>query len=360
MITFLNRKYSKKAQFVISILLVMVVGIISFFSANFIGYRVVALLLMVTVSLLAMVFEIFPVLMAALLSAIIWNFFFIPPIFTFHINNAEDVLMFLMYFVIASVNAVFTAKIRQQEKKVKDKEQKEATIRLYNTLLNSLSHELRTPIATIIGAVDTLKENNINLSKANQTQLLSEIDIASIRLNRQVENLLNMSRLETGTLQLHFDWCDVNELVYNTIQKISENPIKQTIVFKPQENLPFFKLDGGLIEQVLYNIIHNAIHYTPEDSTICITTDLHNDHCIIAISDNGQGFLANEIPLAFDKFYRLPHSKTGGVGLGLSIAKGFILAHHGSIQLENNENGGAKFTIQIPAQTSYINHLKNE
>ncbi len=105
-----------------------------------------------TVSFIAMSFEILPVLVAAVLSAVIWNFFFIPPVYTFHINNAEDVSLFSFYFFIALVNTVLTFNIREAEKKARDKEEKENTIKLYNTLLNSLSHELRTPVSIIIAS----------------------------------------------------------------------------------------------------------------------------------------------------------------------------------------------------------------
>ncbi len=126
----------------------------------------------------------------------------------------ESCQAFFMYFFIAVINAVLTFKIRKEESKSRDKEEKENTIRLYNTLLNSLSHELHTPIATIIGAVDTLKDNKDKISTSNQNELLNQIDMASMRLRRQVENLLNMSRLETGILKLNMDWCDTNELNY--------------------------------------------------------------------------------------------------------------------------------------------------
>ncbi len=324
------------------------------------GYKVVALILLLTVSLVAMLFDILPVLCAAVLSALIWNFFFIPPIYTFHINNTEDLLMFLMYFVIALVNAVMTFKIREQETKVRDKEEKENTLRLYNTLLNSLSHELRTPVSTIIGAVDTLKESKDKLSVSNQAELLSQIDTASIRLNMQVENLLSMSRLETGILKLHKDWCDTSELIFSVIQKLAASNFNHNIVFNPNENLPLFKLDAGLLEQVLHNILINAIQYTPDNSVIKIDVAYLDENCVITISDNGSGFPENEIQFVFDKFYRLPNSKTGGSGLGLSIVKGYVEAHNGIIMLENNKEGGAKFTITIPAETSFINNLKNE
>lgn len=265
-----TRKYSKKNQYLISILLIALTAVLCFFSVDFIGYRAVALILLVVVSLNAILFDIFPVLLSALLSALIWNFFFIPPTLTLHIGTPEDGLMFLMYFVIASINAVLTYKIREVERKERDEEEKAKAIKLYNTLLNSLSHELRTPISTIIGAIDTIKDNQTKISENNRYELYSEIEIASNRLNRQVENLLSMSRLEAGFIQPKKDWCDLNELVFTTIKDNKDEANNHKIEFNPNENLPLFKLDSGLTEQILYNLIHNAIQHTPENSTIKI------------------------------------------------------------------------------------------
>lgn len=330
-----------------------------FYVSPYIGYKVVALILLMTVSVIAMLFEILPVLIAAILSSLIWNFFFIPPKFTFHISNAEDVLMFSLYFVIASVNAVLTIKIRQAERKARDKEDKEKSIKLYNTLLNSLSHELRTPISTILASVDTLKENYLQLPHDMQLDLLSEIDIASLRLNRQVENLLNMSRLESGILTLKKDWCDINELIFQTLQKCIASDTK-TILFEPNEALPLYKLDIGLMEQVLINLLNNAILYTPVHAIINIEALSENEMLVLKIKDNGNGFPEALMAFAFDKFYRLPNTNISGSGLGLSIVKGFVEAHNGTITLENNLEGGATFIIQILTETSYIKNLNNE
>jgi two-component system, OmpR family, sensor histidine kinase KdpD len=354
-----TRKLSPIYQHLISVAIIFITFLTCFLSSQFIGYKTVALILLMTVSLLAMLFDILPVLIASILSALIWNFFFIPPIFTFHINNAEDLLMFLLYFFIALVNAVLTFKIRKEEKKVRDKEEKEKTIKLYNTLLNSLSHELRTPISTIIGAVDTLKENKGEISEANQTVLLNQIDIASIRLNRQVENLLNMSRLETGMLKPKFDWYDINELINSIIQKLDESDA-QKIIFEQNESLPLFKFDRGLIEAVLQNLVHNAINYTPNSSSIKIEVLNDSANCYIHVIDNGKGIPESEINFLFDKFYRLPDTKTGGSGLGLSIVKGFVEAHNGKVKVKNNTLGGATFTLLLPIESTYINKLKNE
>lgn len=346
-------------QYLISILLIFVISIFCFFASHFIGYRITALLLLVSVSIIAMLFEIMPVLVSSILSALIWNFFFIPPLFTFHIGNTEDTLMFLLYFIIAMINGVLTIKIRKVEKKARDEEEKEKTIKLYNTLLNSLSHELRTPIATILGSVDILKDNRDKLSLNSQNELLHEIDIASLRLNRQVNNLLSMSRLESGMLRPKLDWCDLNDLINSEISRYSE--LEQSrLIFATNDSLPLFKLDGGLLEQIIHNLIHNAIVYTTDDVKITIEVKHYDGSCLISVSDNGIGFPEKEITLVFDKFYRLPHSKAGGSGLGLSIVKGFVEAQNGSIQLENNPTGGAHFLVSLPADTSYINNLKHE
>jgi two-component system sensor histidine kinase KdpD len=266
-----------------------------------------------------------------------------------------------MYFVIALVHAVLMYKIRQVQKLAHEKEERANTFKLYNTLLNSLSHELRTPIATIIGASDNLLTSNGKLSEQNKQSLLSEISVASLRLNQQVENLLNMSRLESGAIQIKKDWCDVNELVYTSIHRLGDNLKHHVWDIEIPDNLPLFKLDEGLMEQVLFNLIFNAVTYTPEASTIIIKV-VCKDHayCVITVEDNGKGFPPEEIGRVFDKFYRLKYSKTGGTGLGLSIAKGFVEAHNGTITLENAPLGGALFTIIIPSEISYVNELKNE
>jgi two-component system sensor histidine kinase KdpD len=346
-------------QFFVSILSVLGIAIICFLTVDFIGYKAVALVLLVVVSLLAILLDFLPVMMAALLSALILNYFFLSPRYTFHIRETEDLLMFLMYFLVAMVNAVLTHKIKSQEKKVRDREEKEKTIRLYNTLLNSLSHELKTPISAIIGATDTLKEQEAELSPQFKSTLLNEIETAGHRLNKQVENLLNMSRLESGMLKIKKDWCDIHELILMAIQKL--DPLQRhRVKYDSGIAQPFFKVDPGLLEQVVYNILQNAIHYTPADKQVHVNV-VHDDHSLtITISDQGPGFPAQDIHRIFDKFYRLPETKTGGIGLGLSIARGFTEAHGGKITVENLSTGGSQFIIHIPSETSYLNYIKNE
>lgn len=355
-----TRNLSKQNQYALSIGLIVIASVISYLFVDVIGYRAVGLILLLAVSIAAMLFDIIPVLLSAFLSALIFNFFFIPPVFTFHISTAEDVLTFSMYFIIALINGVLTMKIRQFESKKRDEEEKEKTISLYNTLLNSLSHELRTPISTVIGAIDTIVDNGEKLSESNKKELYSEISNAGNRLNRQVENLLNMSRLDAGTLKPTFDWFDVNELVFNVINELDNEVDRNRIVFKTNEKLGLVKIDGGFLEMILHNLIYNAIQHTSKTTTILIDANYIDDDLNIDISDNGLGFPKDEIQFVFDKFYKIHGTGTGGTGLGLSIVKGFVEAMSGKIILKNKAVGGAHFNITIPVKITSLNLLENE
>jgi two-component system, OmpR family, sensor histidine kinase KdpD len=356
---FPNRKYKIQLQIVWSLSLVLCISLICFLSKEVIGYRIVAMILLVVVSVLAMLFDIIPVLLAAILSAIIWNFFFIPPLFTFHIGSTEDLLMFFLYFIIALINAVLTNQIRKEEQKSRDKEEKEKTLKLYDTLLNSLSHELRTPVATILSSVDILKENE-QISPKNREEILNEIDVASVRLNGQIENLLNMSRLESGMLKLGYDWEDISDLIYAIIHKIQVGNKNTPIVFQAESKLPLCKVDAGILEQILFNLLQNARQYSPINTKIYIRSWISSETLHISIQDEGPGVPEELIGHIFDKFYRVSNTKSGGIGLGLAIVKGFVEAHNGNITVENTSPSGLKFLITIPVEVSYINNLKNE
>jgi two-component system, OmpR family, sensor histidine kinase KdpD len=351
---------SLRNQYYVSIAVVILTALLCYPLSILIGYRAVALLLLVAVSSTAMVFEIFPVLVAATLSALIWNFFFIPPRFTFHIGDAEDWLLFAMYFLISLLHAVLTFKIRIAEKMNREKEEKVRSIHLYNTILHSLSHEMRTPLSTLLGSVETLKEEDQKLTTLQKNELYGQISQSGEQLNRQVENLLNMSRLQNGMMILNKEWCDVNDLIRGVIYKLNKEIGQHRIIFKPNDDLPLFKLDIGLIEQVLLNLLHNALKYTFAESTINIRASVTENQGILEIEDNGAGYPDDILNNAFAIFQRGKNAKKGGLGLGLSIAKGVVDAHDGTIKIGNLETGGAFCRITVPCEFSYIGNLTLE
>jgi len=349
---FFNRPGTGR-QYLYSIIIVIAISLLCFGLSEFIGYRVVAFILLLTVSLLAVMFDILPVLLSAALSAFIWDFFFIPPRFTIHVDTTEDTILLIMYFVIAMISGVLTYKIRQIEKAARLKEERANSVKLYNTILNSLSHELRTPIATIIGATDNLQSNQ-NLSATNKEQLISEISKASLRLNQQVENLLNISRLESGHIKPKNDWCDIEELIYEVVRRVEENGSNRKIGVSINNNVPLCYLDKGMLEQVTYNLLNNAIIHTDSKTKIDISASCYADLLELIIEDDGKGFTETEMKDVFHKFSRNKNQKTSGSGLGLSIVKGFTEALGGNVELRKGDAGGAKFTITIPVKTSYL------
>ncbi|ADQ79693.1 integral membrane sensor signal transduction histidine kinase [Paludibacter propionicigenes WB4] len=338
-------------QVVISNLSVVLVALICYASLNYIGYHSVALLLLATVSVLSIFFTIYPVLSAAAMSAIIWDFFFIPPHFTLHITNSEDALLLLMYFVIALTSGILTSKVRELEKQEFLKEERSHTLRLYKTLFDSISHELRTPIATIVGASDNLLQNDVKIAEKDKLELVDQISVAAFRLNRLIDNLLNMQRVESGMLEIKPDWCEVSELINSPVNRLKNELVGHNVEVNIQPEMPIVRIDFGLIEQSVFNLLHNEVLYTQPDSTISINASYDGKNLIITIADNGKGFSEEELKLLFTKFYRISVNKTGGTGLGLSIVKGFVEAHNGTVKVENNTPNGAKFTIVIPVET---------
>jgi len=350
---YLFNTLDKPRQYLLSIGIVLMMAAICFGLSEFIGYRVAALLLLFTVSLLAITFDILPVLLCAVLSAFIWDFFFIPPRFTIHAETTEDNILLIMYFIIAMISGVLTYKIRQVEKIARLKEERANSVKLYNTILNSLSHELRTPIAAIIGATDNLRTNPY-LTQENREQLLLEISKASLRLNQQVENLLNISRLQSGHIQPKYDWCDVEELIYQVAQTVEENNANRKINISVRAGLPLCSLDKGMLEQIIYNLLNNAAIHTPQNCRIDISATCHTDLLQLIIEDGGQGFKDINPKDVFHKFSRDNHTRTAGSGLGLSIVKGFTDALNGSVSFEKSNFGGAKFILSIPVKTTHF------
>jgi two-component system sensor histidine kinase KdpD len=491
-------------QYLITSLLVVLSSAGFYLLKDLIGYQVISFALLFLVSILALFYGTGPILLAATLSALIWDFFFIPPPLTLHIEQPVDVMMLIMFFIVALLNGILTSRVRRQEKKTRIREERTHALyqltrelttgsgidevtkigvryiqkyfnldcaiilkndfnqlnnkvqndtkvklsenelsiaawvykhsakagkhtdtlpstdytfypltgnnnstgviaikhskpftqgeeqfweaflsqisgkyereflrdaarkayilnesdKLYKTLFNSISHELRIPVATIMGATDTLLMQSY--PEDTRRKLYSEINTASIRLNRLIENLLNMSRLESGQISPRSDWCDVHDLA----NKVADNLEQELLPFKLStvipSDMPLVYIDFGLIEQVLNNLVLNATQNAMAGTNIRLKFFFDQGALTIQVMDRGKGFPASELPSVFDKFYRGKDSKAGGTGLGLSIVKGFVEAQGGNVIAENRKNGGAIFTIKIPVKSSEMDKLNKQ
>jgi two-component system, OmpR family, sensor histidine kinase KdpD len=491
----LPKTQSGVRRYILSALIVCIVAAICYPFSSVLGYQTVALILLLVVTVLPLIFGPGPVLLAAIISPVIWNYLFVPPKFTFFITRSEDILMFVMFYIIAFVTGVLTTKIRQREKTVLGREERavalynladdlskaknleevidksvmnlknvfnseiaflifdelknklsetgqsehvkisekefsvaqwvftnkkraghytdslpsaefiyyplsgprgiygviglkmkdeilfreketllesfikqtgaavereflnegankalllEESEKLYKTLFDSISHELKTPIAAIMGASSFLIHSQSSNGSDTQNQLYEEINTATNRLNRLVENLLDMARLESGRLIPNIKTCDANDLFNSVLNNFEDENKTHEINTDVQSGFPFIDVDFVLMEQALKNILQNAIIYTSRDSKIELQATYDEEHIYIMISDNGKGIPERNLEHIFDKFYRVDNNISGGTGLGLSIAKGIVEVHKGTINVSNKKTGGLKFIIKIP------------
>jgi two-component system sensor histidine kinase KdpD len=486
-------------QYLLAAIIILGVSLACVPLARLIEYKTISYIILFAVSLLPLRMGRGPVLLGAALGALSWDFLFIAPIYTFSIGHIEDVLMLLVFFIVATVSGTLSARVRERERAVRQREMRssalfaltkdlssahsqdeviQATIanikkffnadaavflgdadgdishqahtasswkpdekefsvaawtywnekkagkhtdtlpfaqatyysmsgprypvgvigvrvlqneklgidqeillenfiaqiasaverellnevtkksiavaeseRLYKTLFNSISHELRTPIAAIMGASENLLAGQESPAVGTTKELSTEIHIAAERLNRLVANLLDMTRLESGMIQPKLDWCDVRDIINVTVRGLEQELVHHPITIEVQEGLPLVKLDFGLMEQALTNLIYNATVHTPAETAIEINAHIDDDRCIITVADNGLGIPVSDLKRVFEKFYRAEGTAAGGTGLGLPIAKGFIEAHRGTLSVRNRTSGGAEFTIELPIES---------
>ena len=228
------------------------------------------------------------------------------------------------------------------------------TDKLRTALLSSLSHDLRTPLASIMGAATTLQEQGSRLETPARTELVATIREETDRLNRFVRNLLDMTRIEAGALQPRRDWVDTHELVGSAVARARGRLADRTLKIDVARDLPLIRVDFALFEQVLFNLLDNAAKYSPAGSTVRIGARREGSTIAIAIEDDGIGIAPGDLERVFDKFYRATGGdrQAAGTGLGLSICRGIVEAHGGTIAaLSPRANGhGTMVEIRLPVE----------
>ncbi len=346
------RPFAPLRQYFTAVTAVVALIVASWLLTPLTGYGAISLIFLLGVLLAGMVLDRGPVLLVAALSALSWNFLFIPPLFTFHIAKAEDALTFATYFIIAITVGGLTAQLRAREHLAAQVQVAQESERLRKTLLDCVSHELKTPLAAIGAASQELVRAAPNVQNTETLQqLASEIHDGSRRLNRVVNNLLDMNRLESGVIRLKQEWCDVRELLQSAVAIERESLGDRAVRLDVPENIPLALLDYTLIEQAVAKLLANAASHASSKSPIEVDARYQNDRLAVSVSDRGPGLPFDSEQL-FEKFYRGDDRKAGGLGLGLSIARGFVEAHGGQLTAENRDGGGARFTIDLPVRAT--------
>lgn len=244
-----------------------------------------------------------------------------------------------------AIEAARLATEAQQMQLLRDRE------KLQSALLNSISHDLRTPLVSIAGALSTLKDNTLMLTEAARQDMVEGAWQDVQRLNRTVANLLDMTRLQSGMIRLQLNWFHVQELIANTRTQLKDRLATHQLVVDVPSDLPLIEIDLTLMVQVMVNLLDNAVKYSSEDTTIEITARYTDDTLWIEIADEGIGIPDADLPYIFDRFYRADlNGGIGGTGLGLSICEGIVATHHGTITAENRPTGGTVFRVTLPLQ----------
>jgi len=225
----------------------------------------------------------------------------------------------------------------------------EESERLRAALFNSISHDMKTPLASILGAVSSLVDDGDLYNADQKASLLMSIRRGALRMNRVVINLLDMARLESGYMRLHTDWCDIQDIIGVTLRENRDILQDHYVKVEIPETIRLIKVDYGLIEQVLTNLLHNAVKYSPAQSEVLVRVVEEKDKLMVSVTDQGKGIAAADEERIFDKFYRLQSpGNVSGSGLGLSICRGIIEAHGGRIWARSGSDEGATLNFTLP------------
>jgi two-component system sensor histidine kinase KdpD len=223
--------------------------------------------------------------------------------------------------------------------------------RLRQALLTSISHDLKTPLASVLGAASTLRDLSSKLSEAEKADLLATVIDESERLNRFIANLLDMTKLEAGAIVPNGARHDLGEIVGSALRRAGKILTRHPVKLELAPDLPLLELDAVLFEQVLFNLLDNAAKYAPDDTAITIRAARDTDSVLLQILDEGDGIPPADLEQVFDKFYRVQKGDhvRAGTGLGLAISRGFIEAMHGTISATNRvDRSGAAMIIRLP------------
>jgi two-component system sensor histidine kinase KdpD len=217
-------------------------------------------------------------------------------------------------------------------------------------LISSVSHDLRTPLTSIKAAASSLLQDDVQWDEESRRSFTMAIEHEADRLNRLVENLLDISRIEGGALRPEKEWYPVDELVHDVLGRMQQSLQGREVTTQVPADVPPVELDYMMVDQVLTNLLENALRYTPAGSPLEIVVSTTATEMAVSVADRGPGIPPDDLERIFDKFYRVMGRSraTSGSGLGLAVCRGLIETHGGRIWAENRPGGGAIFCFTLP------------
>lgn len=295
-------------------------------------------------------FGIGPAIFTAVTAVLAFDFLFVPPTLTLAIPDVRSGLTLGMMLLVAVVSCVLAEQLRRQAEQARRQTEVE---RLRNALLSALSHDLRTPLTALVGASTALYEDKLDGRERREfARMVAE---EATRLNRLVGNLLELTRLESGTVTAKRAIQAIDEVIGSALCRLERQLAGRHVrTFVPEE-IPLIAFDPVLVEQVLINLVENAVKYTPAGSPIEVSVRVGQGHVSVDVADRGPGVPRGDEERVFEKLYRGPDGARGdgGVGLGLTICRAIVMAHEGRIVFQNRAGGGAVVRFTLPVRGNY-------
>ncbi len=283
-----------------------------------------------------------PAFVASILSVWAFDFFLVPPYLTLGVVDIQYLFTFTVFLVVGLTVSTLASKVRRQV-------MQQQTEKLHSALLNSISHDLKTPLVSITGVLSALCDPKSNLGERDRKELINTAYAESARLNRLVNNLLDMARLEAGVLRLSKKPCDVRDLIGVCLEQLKDKIGIRTVNIDIPKQIPEVSVDMPYIIKAICNLIDNAIKYSPDSSQVTIRASYAAQSARIEILDYGCGIAKDDLKRIFDKFYRVEKPRmVSGTGLGLCISKAIIEAHGGRILVESELGKGTIFSVILP------------
>ena len=369
---------SRTAQYAVSVLAIAALTAVMAPFADIINSTTVALAFLLVVLLAAAGFGSGPALLASIFAVLCFNFFFLPPHYTLTIADPQNWVALLAFLVTAIVAGQLSAYARRRAEESENRrveikrlydelqgafaeasktEALRQSEKLKSALLDAVTHDLRTPLTSIKASVTTLLEEGepgeavegLHLDAASRKEFLDIINEETDRLNNFIGGMVDLARIEAGNLHLRRSWTPVDDIVRNAVERFGRRFSPDRLILDIEVESPAVFADAVSVTEVLFSLIDNAAKYSPAEANIRVTVKrVPREMIEFSVEDHGPGIDSEIRERVFDKFFRAPNAPTGGSGLGLTIVKGFVEAHGGSISADNRSGGGAIFTIRLP------------
>jgi len=309
----------------------------------------IAMVYVLAVVLVALFFTRGPATATSVLCVAAFDIVFVPPRGTFTVDDVQYLLTFAIMLTVGLVIAHLVENVRRQAREQAKLAIAAETERIRSTLLASISHDLRTPLAVMAGASSTLAESGERLPPAERQALAASVYNQVRDMSEHVAKLLQMTRLDTGAIEVERDWTAIGELASAAIARLADRLAKHRIIIELPDDLPLVRVDGALIEQALGNLLENAAKHTPEGTVVRLRGQVQGHELVVAVEDHGGDPSAIDVERIFQKFHGGEvEGAAGGVGLGLAICRAIVRLHGGRVWAERLPAGGMAFRIALP------------